>query len=257
MATVGNSVRARLGAWPYEPDITQIVLLDHHMVPTVSDVTQWVDEADVRQSRASQPSTGQPHIIRTGALFPEAADAFITRGFETIDTLVLLEAQIESRFGRTRTFLPRRSSRDRPSMQTKRPTQRMRPADLREIAALDRAAFGDPWGNDEASLREVIAATPRNRARVVRTDGQIEGFAISGQSGELGYLQRLAVQSASRRAGIANALVADAMKWMAHRGATTVMVNTAIDNDAALALYEDAGFTRRPETLSILELASH
>ena len=216
MATVGNSVRARLGAWPYEPDITQIVLLDHHMVPTVSDVTQWVDEADVRQSRASQPSTsqpstgqpstGQPHIIRTGALFPEAADAFITRGFETIDTLVLLEAQIESRFGRTRTFLPRRSRRDRPPMQPKRTTQRMRPADLCEIAALDRAAFGDPWGNDEASLREVIAATPRNRARVVRTDGQIEGFAISGQSGELGYLQRLAVHTGQALVDLEKAL---------------------------------------------------
>lgn len=241
MVTVGNSVRARLGSWPYEPDVAQIVLLDHHMIPTVTDVGRWVAEADPTRTRC----------IRTGALFPEAADAFVSFGFHTIDTLALLETELElePRLVRSRTILPRSSKNAGPT------TQRVRQSDLGDIAMLDRAAFGDPWGNDEASLRDVMAATPRSRARIVRTGRQIEGFAISGQSGHVGYLQRLAVRPEARRSGVANALVADAMSWMRRRRTTTVMVNTAVDNLAALALYDHAGFTRRTETLSILELS--
>ena len=41
---------------------------------------------------------------------------------------------------------------------------------------------------------------------------------------------------------------------MQRRGATAAMVNTALDNEAALALYADLGFRRRSETLTILEL---
>ncbi len=49
--------------------------------------------------------------------------------------------------------------------------------------------------------------------------------------------------------------VADSMQWMQRRGATTAMVNTALDNEAALALYAAAGFRRRTDTLTILELS--
>ena len=129
----------------------------------------------------------------------------------------------------------------------------------RRHRALDRRAFGDPWGNDVRSLNDIRDATPRHRARVVTVNDvngvpHIGGFALTGQSGVFGYLQRLAVDPQLRRRGIARRLVADSMRWMQRRGATTAMVNTPLDNEAALALYANLGFRRRSEMLTILEL---
>ena len=51
-------------------------------------------------------------------------------------------------------------------------------------------------------------------------------------------------------------LLDDALHWLAHHGATTVLVNTQPDNDPALDLYRSAGFTDRPGGLSVLRLES-
>ena len=63
-------------------------------------------------------------------------------------------------------------------------------------------------------------------------------FAITGVANRVGYLQRLAVDPSAQRRGLGHALVADSLDWMHRRGATTAMVNTAFDNEAALGLYD-------------------
>ena len=59
-------------------------------------------------------------------------------------------------------------------------------------------------------------------------------FAITGVADRVGYLQRLAVDPTAQRRGLGRTLVADSLDWMQRRGATTAMVNTAFDNNAAL-----------------------
>ena len=173
MATAGDTVRGRLDAWPYEPDVAHLVLLDHHMVPTRADVAAWVTAA----RQALEPI----RAVRTGAMFPEAADVFTDVGFTTIDTLALLDVRLLTRRERSR------PGRRRSAGAT---TRRMRSNDLLEVAELDRTAFGNPWGNDVRSLRDITTA-PRHRARVVEGPDGLEAFAISGQSGSYGYLQRI------------------------------------------------------------------
>lgn len=233
--------RARLGPWPYEPDVTQLVLLDHHMCPSPTVIRGWVEHALAERSDL--------RAVRTGAMFPAAAAAFAAAGFRTIDTLALLEAPLGGTGGR-----PGRAGHSVT-------TRRLRAHHLPEVAGLDRRAFGDPWGNDVRSLEHIVGATPRHRARVVTTSGstgrkRVSGFAMTGLAGAVGYLQRLAVDPSARRAGIARCLVDDSLAWMQRRGATTAMVNTGVDNAAALRLYEAAGFTSRSETLKILELSA-
>ena len=47
-------------------------------------------------------------------------------------------------------------------------------------------------------------------------------------------------------------LVADAMHWLWRQGVTRSYVNTQLENDAALALYESFGFDVLPAGLAVL-----
>ena len=229
-----HPVRARLGRWPDDADVAHLVLLDHHMVPDRDHVDSWV--ADARAQGAT--------ALRTGALFPPSAPAFLAAGFEVIDTLSLLELDHRSSPpARDRNTVGRPAARLR----------RLRPSQLDDAAIVDRHAFSAPWANNAAALHDIVTATPRYRARCVRQDGQMVAFSISGRASTWGYLQRLAVDPSARRSGLARLLVADALDWMRRRNVERVLVNTATDNVAALTLYRSLGFIERPERLTILE----
>jgi ribosomal protein S18 acetylase RimI-like enzyme len=58
------------------------------------------------------------------------------------------------------------------------------------------------------------------------------------------YVDALAVAPEARRQGVARALLADAAECARSARATTLALDTAIDNAAAQALYESSGFER-------------
>lgn len=214
--------------WPNDPTVAHLIFVDHAEIPTPDDVRCAVDHARTRGARA----------VRTSALFPAAAEIVLSEGFCPIDRLALLSRPI--------------SERSAPS--AIRPTRPMLAWHHAAAAVVDRDAFGPLWGNDAASLRDIRRATPRHRARIVRDGRTITGFAIAGAAGGNGYLQRLAVATDRRRSGYARDLVADALRWMHGEGLTSVLVNTGVDNVAALALYDRFGFRRLDDELTIVEL---
>jgi ribosomal protein S18 acetylase RimI-like enzyme len=233
LATASRVARARLGSWPNEPDVGHLVLVDHAMVPSASDVETWLDTLRGRGLRA----------VRTGALFPGSTEAFRNAGFEPIDRLVLLRSDLAS----TTTPTPRRRQRAT--------TRRLVRRRFDDAAAVDQRAFGQRWGNDASSLDDVCRATPHHRNRSITNGGRLVGFAISGRAGDRGYLQRLAVDPSAHRQGHGRALVDDALAWMRRRDVKSALVNTAVDNDAAIALYESMGFVAEPDELVVLEVA--
>ena len=81
---------------------------------------------------------------------------------------------------------------------------------------------------------------------------EIVGYAITGRAGPRGYLQRLAVDPLLQRRGIGAALVRDGLRWLRRWGAREVLVNTQVDNRAALALYEALGFRLQADGLAVL-----
>ena len=233
--------RARLGRWPYDTRVAHLVLLDHHMVPSDTDITTWLDDAAQSGART----------VRTGALFSNATAPFLDAGFRVADTLALLARPIgdANRGGRDE---PRATtpSRDEPN-QTR--LRRLRPPMLTEAAEIDRRAFPTPWANDTNALGDIMIATPYHRSRSVHINGRMVAFSISGRADSAGYVQRLAVDPSARRRGLANLLLDDALRWMRRRNVKQALVNTAIDNGPALGLYESAGFLRQPGSLLILE----
>ena len=218
------------------------MLLDVHMEPTIDTIDRWVTDAF---------ESNEIDRIRTGALFPAAAEAFRAAGFVEADRLALLERALDDRIEMS-------SSSDLV-------TSRLRSRDLELAADIDRASFPVGWQHDAESLRDIATATPQSRRRliapspghrsaVLRRHSPI-GFAITGCAGPNGYLQRLAVHPASRRHGAARLLVDDALAWLMRRGARRAMVNTGSDNVAALQLYRDAGFDRLRDELVVAEFS--
>ncbi|MEY4339345.1 MAG: hypothetical protein RLZ14_1195, partial [Actinomycetota bacterium] len=117
---------------------------------------------------------------------------------------------------------------------------------------VDRAAFGDGWYLDPEAIDEVRHATPHHRART--TAGQpLRAYAVSGRDAGIGFLQRLAVHPQQQRQGLGRALVLDSLRWMTRWKVDRVLVNTPVNNEAALLLYESTGFHRLRDRLRVYE----
>jgi len=229
----------RVRPWAFDRGVVQLALADQAIVPSVDEVRTWADTL----AGQVRPDGSAVHTIRTGALFPDAASRFAGAGFTVIDTLVLLRIDL-AEHGRA----------DRVA------TIALRARRHHEASQIDRAAFGDPWGNDTRDLAEIRRATPVHRARA-RTAHRgpswrqpIVAFAISGAAAGHGYLQRLAVAPAEQGQGHGRALVLDSLAWMCSRRLHHGLVNTAVDNVAALGLYESLGFARLPDQLLVMQL---
>ncbi|MEM8621293.1 MAG: GNAT family N-acetyltransferase [Actinomycetota bacterium] len=235
--TASARAEARLGPWPHETTVGRLVLVDHRMQPTDIDVAEWVERA-----RARHLTT-----LRTGALFPPSDRPFRRAGFIEIDRLALLRRPLDGTpQAAPAATTPETATRDSVSLKA------MRRWHLHRVADLDVAAFGHRWGNDRAAIEEIRDATPTHRARVAVDRSGVSGMAITGRAGETAYLQRLAVDPDARRRGIARALVIDALRWA--RRNRQMLVNTSVDNEAAIGLYRSLGFERDDITLSVLEL---
>ncbi|MFQ5558262.1 MAG: GNAT family N-acetyltransferase [Acidimicrobiales bacterium] len=176
--------------------------------------------------------------VYTAAVGRAERDRLVTDGFEVVEELHLLRHDLHDPVER-----PRRSRSTR--------VRRGRRRDHADVLLLDAGAFGPFWRLDVDGLHEALAATPVSRLRIVRDDG-FAGYAITGKSGAHGYLQRLAVSPRAQSRGVGRALLADTLRWLRQRHATSVLVNTQLDNERALALYESSGFRRQDERLAVL-----
>jgi ribosomal protein S18 acetylase RimI-like enzyme len=222
-------VPARVRAWPFDPAVAQLVVYRGVVAPTDDDIAMWLDEL----GRDTDFVT-----VRTGALLDAMAAPFTRAGFHEAQRLALLE-HLDPAIGGAGT------SRTR--------TRRLTAHQLWGAEAVDRAAFDAPWQLDTAAIDDACRATAQHRARVVRADRRVIGYAVTGRDGADGYLQRLAVEPAHQRQGVATALVLDALGWAATRGARRVLVNTHVHNERALALYRGLGFVDRVDQLVVLE----
>jgi GNAT superfamily N-acetyltransferase len=193
------------------------------------------DGAAVRQCVAVLRRRGVDEVV-TGALARAEVPAFVDAGFLVREHLHLLVHDLSS--------LPRPPA-------TRVRMRRARRSDRSEVLAVDEAAFDTFWHLDEPALADALDATPSRRFRVA-VDPGVQGYLITGRSAGRGYLQRLAVDPAEQRRGIATALVLDGLRWLGRHGVSQAIVNTQEHNLDALSLYARLGFRREPHGLVVL-----
>lgn len=115
----------------------------------------------------------------------------------------------------------------------------MRPlaaADAEEAAAVHAQAFAAPWTADD-----IAALLTRPEVSGLTAPG---GFILTRTIAGEAEVLTLAVAPAQRRRGLARALLAQALDAAREAGAQAAFLEVAADNQAAIALYEGAGFAR-------------
>ena len=154
--------------------------------------------------------------VVTSALGPPERDVFLAAGFEVRERLHLLSHDLMHW----------------PDSRATVRLRRARAADRARVLALDRRAFDQFWGMDDAGLSEALEATPISRFRVA-VDNQVAGYGVFGRAGDRGYVQRLAVDPDRVRRGIGTRLLADGLRWMHRHHVRRAMVNTQEGNEPA------------------------
>ena len=219
-----------LTEWPFDATIAMLVQADHTIEIDPDHLVELIDRASALGVRK----------IRTGALRATSAERVLAHGFHVIDTLALLSFDL---------------SRPIPHRQESYRIRPLRRRHHEQAAAVDLDAFGPKWAQHRDALRETQQATLHSRSR--RVSGEHEsviGFALSGYTNDVGYLQRLAVSPSHHGRGVGWSLSCDALQWMQQRGCDRALVNTSIQNDAALRLYKRIGFSELSEQLTIAEI---
>ena len=115
--------------------------------------------------------------------------------------------------------------------------------DLDRAAALHAGAFV-PFG-ERAWTRQDMAellASPGVAGLLLQVEGVDAGLAICRVVADEAELITLAVHSAHRRRGAARRLLAAVIDDVRVGGAKTLFLEVAVDNPAALRLYETTGF---------------
>jgi GNAT superfamily N-acetyltransferase len=124
---------------------------------------------------------------------------------------------------------------------------------LSYLLDIDAAAFKPFWRFDEHGMTEALEATGNSDTLIIRdAHGGAAGFAIVGYGSAVAYLQRVAVHPQWQGQGMGRSLVRAAARKARKNGAKIMLLNTQYDNEQAIGLYEDEGFSQLPEPLTLL-----
>lgn len=225
----GRADRLRIGPWRGDPRTALVSPIPGE--PPSSDA--------IERTIAELVGRGCTSIL-TPALSVSEQTVFLEHGFRVRERLHLLGHDLRR--------LPGPSA---PGIRLRRG----RSDDLGPVLDLDGLAFDGFWRFDRDGLEDARRATPRSRFRVAIADRRVVGYHVTGLSGRLGYLQRLAVHPEAQGRGIGTALIGDSLSWCARRGAASVLVNTQESNAGALRLYRRLGFRDEPTGLAVLSLS--
>lgn len=114
-------------------------------------------------------------------------------------------------------------------------------ADAASLAVLHADSFDQPWG--EADIAALLGQ-PGAFGLIAHDAGEDAGFLLARAVAGEAEILTVAVAPHRRRFGLGRALVDAAEDYARRDGAEAIYLEVAVDNTAALALYEGRGFAR-------------
>ncbi len=121
----------------------------------------------------------------------------------------------------------------------------MRPEDLERVVEIQRSAFAHPWSR-ELIARELAHEWSSVLLAVEPADGgeAVVGVVVFWLVHDEVHVLNVAVAPEARRRGVARALMHEAERRGAERGARLATLEVRRSNDAALELYRSLGYRR-------------
>lgn len=118
----------------------------------------------------------------------------------------------------------------------------MKLADVKEVAALERTIFKDPWS--EQSFEYEVVDNKLCFALVAVMNGRVIGYSVCWRIADEMHLANIAVSPNHRRKGVGKKLLEIALEE-AHRGRCNyVHLEVRKSNRAAISLYEKFDFKK-------------
>ena len=116
-----------------------------------------------------------------------------------------------------------------------------RPADFESMWALDQECFPPGIAYSKRTLRWFLRL-PGADCLVAEAEGRIAGFIVAEHAGPGAHLITIDVLERYRRCGIGTALLREMEQKLAAHGVNQVELETATDNQAAVAFWQKHGY---------------
>ena len=113
--------------------------------------------------------------------------------------------------------------------------------DFAAVHRLDQACFPPGIAYSKMMLRYFLRL-PTADGIVAVDSGKLAGFILTEENPPLAHIITLDVAEAHRRQGVGSALLAESERNLARRGVRTILLETATDNEAAVAFWQRHGY---------------
>jgi ribosomal-protein-alanine N-acetyltransferase len=115
------------------------------------------------------------------------------------------------------------------------------PRDFAALYRLDQSCFPAGISYSKTTLRYFLTI-PSADCVVAVEDGKIAGFVVSEENPPLAHIITLDVEERHRRRGVATALLQKIESNLAARAVRSILLETAITNEAAVAFWQRYGY---------------
>jgi len=115
------------------------------------------------------------------------------------------------------------------------------PHDFPALHRLDQSCFPAGISYSKTTLHYFLTISSADC--IVAADGaRIAGFILTEENPPLAHIITLDVAEAHRRHGVGSAMLAESEKNLALRGVRSILLETAIDNEGAVAFWKRHGY---------------
>jgi ribosomal protein S18 acetylase RimI-like enzyme len=115
------------------------------------------------------------------------------------------------------------------------------PKEFSVLHKLDRACFAPGIAYSKMMLSHFLKQ-PSAECLVAAEDSRIAGFILTDAHPPLAHIITLDIAEVCRRRGVGSMLLGESERNLAFRGVRTILLETAIDNAAAIAFWQRHGY---------------